>query len=132
MCDQTGGKEQERDVNGEDAELRELVVGMVCAVDGGHEMRIIEEEGQGVEGEGPTLGGRGRNIVGQEKQRSSPRAAADDEIEPRAVNPGSAGLGTVTRRHRARFAEIDSVVDISIERNPLCRWGWKSGLMDAE
>ena len=51
MRDQTGAEEQERHVNGEDAIFRELVVGVVRAIDGGHEMRVIEEQGQSIEGE---------------------------------------------------------------------------------
>lgn len=66
MRDQASAEEQERDVNGEDAVLREFVVGMIRAIHGGHEMRVIAEQGQSIEGEGPILRGRGRNIIGQE------------------------------------------------------------------
>lgn len=72
----------------ENAVARKFIIRMVGAVDSGHEVRVIEEKSQGVEGEGPSLVRRG-SIGGEEEKRSGPCAATDDEVHPGSVNPGA-------------------------------------------
>src|SRR5271170_4797420 len=95
---QSSEEQQQRDVNSEDAIFRELIVGVIRAIDRGHEMRIVEEKSEGIEGERPSLGGGRRNVVGQQKQWRAPGAAADRQIQPRTIDPratrGAVGRGS--------------------------------------
>lgn len=100
MGDQASEDEEQSDVYGEDAVFGELVVGMVGAIDGGHEMGVVEKKSEGVESKGPTLCGGGRGVIAEEQKRSRPSATADDEVEPGPVNPRTARRGTVTGRQR--------------------------------
>jgi hypothetical protein len=54
-------------VNRENAVFRKLIVRVVGTINGGHEVGVIEEESQSVEGKGPSPGGGGRHGIGQEK-----------------------------------------------------------------
>jgi hypothetical protein len=62
---------------------------VISAINRRHEMRIIEDDGEKVEGHGPAVRVRRRKPCGDGEKRRGPRAAPDDEIEPRAINPGA-------------------------------------------
>jgi hypothetical protein len=88
-----GQKLAENESDGQDENLVffEVGAGVVGTVDGGHEMRVVEGQGEQVEGDDPSVGVR----LGEEQcgamQGRGPCAAADDKVERRAVNPRRGG-----------------------------------------
>jgi len=87
MGDECSRSEKKSDVNGKDAIFGEFVVGMIGAVDGSHEVRVVEEESESVEREGPTPSRRGGDVICEKQERSGPGATTDNKIDPGSVDP---------------------------------------------
>ena len=104
MQQHAGQNHQQSDVQGEDFVFLELCARVVGAVNGRHEVRVIEEQRERVERDGPRVGVRGRDPGGNEKKRSRPAAAADQQVEPRLVNPGGRGFRPRRGRRRDGFS----------------------------
>lgn len=102
MGDESGEGEEESEMNGEEAIFVEFRVGVVGAVDGGHEVGVVEDQGEEVEGEGPGGGAGVGGPGGEEKERSGPAATADEKVEPWAIEPN----GAARRCHHRRALDI--------------------------
>ncbi len=59
-----GEREQQRDVQGEKFVFFEIFARVIGAINGGHEVRIVENEGERVESDDPSVGMRGRHPHG--------------------------------------------------------------------
>ncbi len=87
MRQQARGGQQQSHVDGVKAIARYFVVRAIGAVRGGHEVRIVEEQGQQVKRERPLRGLASRHQRGYQQQGSRPGAAAYQQIQRRRVNP---------------------------------------------
>ena len=91
---QHGGQHQQQGyVQREDLVFLEVGASVIRAVNRGHEMRIVEGQSQAVKCHDPSVGVRLGQPQGRSEQRSGPGAAADDQVEPRPVNPRPVGTG---------------------------------------
>ena len=88
-----GERKQQRDVQGEEFVLLEIFACVVGAINRGHEMRVIENDCECIEGDGPAVRMRWRHPHGDTQKRGGPRAAAYEQVEPGTVNPRSGWLG---------------------------------------
>src|SRR5579863_2443719 len=93
MRDYAGSGEQQRDMHGKEAVFRKFVVGMIGAVNSGHEVRVIEEQREKIECEGPLRCSGGGHQYGEKQKWSGPRSATHEQIQPCGENPHPLGCG---------------------------------------
>lgn len=75
----------------------EILAGVVRAINRGHVMRIIEEQGEPIKGNRPCKCAGDRREVSQQQKRNRPGAATYDQVEPRRVNPYGSSSGRALR-----------------------------------
>lgn len=102
VSDETGKRQQHRNVHRKKTVSREFIVGVIGTVNGGHEMRVVEEQGEQVKSERPPGSPRTGDIRRKQQERGRPGAAADQQIEPWFVNPQTVGRYSIAGFPAAR------------------------------
>ncbi len=83
----SGCHEQQRHLNREHAVFRKLASRVIRAINCGHEMRIVEKQGQKIKRQGPQSRFSWLAKVRNQEKRGRPGATTNDQIKPRPMNP---------------------------------------------